>query len=92
MTGNVVEVDPAAIVTLAGILAPAGEELKPMVAPPVNAADVSAIVHVEPAVGLIVMGLQLNPFSAGDRIVTVPLEGATLKLLPAPSDATAFDS
>ena len=73
-TENVVEVEPCGTVTVEGMLAPAGDALKLMVAPPLPAAEVSATVHVEPTVGLIIIGLHEKPFKLGAcPMVTVPL-------------------
>ncbi len=73
VTANVADVWPCGMVTVAGAFAPAGDELIPIVAPPLNAAKVSEAEQVEPEDGLIEIGLQVNPFKVGVwTIVTVP--------------------
>jgi hypothetical protein len=70
---KVVEVDPCGIVTEAGTFAAAEEELRPMVAPPLRADEVSATVQVDPTDGVSVVGLHEILLKAGVwRIVTVP--------------------
>ena len=73
-TGNVTEVKPSGTVTVEGMLASTGDEVKLMVAPPLPAAEVSATVQVAPTVGLTAVGLHEKPFKLGPfEIVTVPL-------------------
>lgn len=92
MTENVVEEDPAGTVTFAGIIAPEGDPLKPMVAPPVGAVEDKVTVHVEPAEGDTVVGLQARLLKAGvcwivtvpaltDVEIEVPLESADIPLV-----------
>ena len=69
---NVVDVAPCAIVTLDGILTTAGDALSATTTPPLGAANVRATVHVAVAGGVMVNGLQENPFSPSGIIVTVP--------------------
>lgn len=78
--------DPCGIVTEAGTFAAAGEALKPIVAPPVSAADVRATVQVDPTEGVIEVGLHEMLLKAGVwRIVTVPPLADVG--IPAPLDA-----
>jgi len=80
-------------VTVAGAFAPAGDELIPIVAPPLKAGDVSETVQVEPADGLIEIGLQVSPFKLGDwRIVTVPPVADVAIAAPAESADTTLAS
>jgi hypothetical protein len=73
VTANVADVWPWGIVTFPGALAPAGDELIPIVAPPLSADDVSDTEQVEPADGDIEVGLHERPFRAGVwDIVTFP--------------------
>ncbi len=74
VTGKVVEVAPCGTVTVGEMLTSAGDELRLMVAPPLPGAVVSATEQVDPADGLIEIGLQVKPFKLGVcRMVTVPL-------------------
>lgn len=72
VTENVAEVEPCGIVTDDGTIAPAGDELRFTVAPPLRAVEVSVTVQVDAVDGPIDTGLQVNPFKLGGRIVTVP--------------------
>jgi len=72
VSAKVVVVAPCGTVTLDGMVAPAGDELRLTVAPPVRAADVSVTVHVDPAVGDTEVGLHARLCNAGvESIVTV---------------------
>jgi hypothetical protein len=91
VTGNVAEVEPCGTVTLAGTLATNGDALRPIVAPPLGAADVRATVHVEPADGERLVGVQerlLN--SAVCSNVTVPPLTVVAIAPPAKSADTPF--
>ena len=72
LTVNVAELAPCATVTLDGSLAPAGEELRATVAPPLGAADVKATVQVAVEGGVMDTELHENPFRPSWIIVTVP--------------------
>jgi hypothetical protein len=73
VTSNVAEVEPCGIVTLAGTLAAEGDAPSAIVAAPLNAAEVSATVQVDPAGGVSDVGLHDKPLKTGVwRIVTVP--------------------
>ena len=73
VTENVAEVEPCEIATVAGTLAPAGDELSVTVAPPLKAAEVSVTVQVDPVEGLTDVGLHERLLKRGVcRIVTVP--------------------
>jgi len=48
-----------------GTFATVGDALNAMVAPPLNAAEVSATVHVDPAVVVSDVGLHESPLKAG---------------------------
>jgi hypothetical protein len=61
---KVVELLPWATVTSDGTMAAPDDEIV-IPEPPLGAADVSATVQVEPVDGLIVSGLQENPFKPG---------------------------
>src|SRR5580692_698724 len=74
VTGKVTDVEPSGTVTIVGMLAPAGNELRAMVAPPLEGAKVSATLQVDTAGGTINVESQENPFKLGvGAIVTVPL-------------------
>ncbi len=65
VTAKVVELDPWPIETCDGTCAAPLEDDIAMTAPPLPAAEVSETVHVELTVGLIVTGMQVNPFNPG---------------------------
>ena len=88
---NVVEVEPAGIVTL-GKLTSAGEALSPIAAPPLGAGPVRATVQVEVAGGVNDKGLQENPFNPGGVIVTVAPVAATASDEPVASEASPLVS
>ena len=72
VTENVAEVEPCAIVTVGGTLAPAGEELSVTGAPPLKAAELSVTVQVDPLEGLTDAGLHEKLLKLGVcRMVTV---------------------
>ena len=59
--------------TFAGMVAPAGDELRETETPPLGAAEVSETEQVVPDEGLIVVALQLRPLKLGVWLmVTVP--------------------
>lgn len=77
VTGNVMDVAPMGMVTLAGMFAPVGAELSVTVVP-VKATDVSLTVQVEPAVGETEVGVQARLLKLGVCwMVTVPLLAVT---------------
>ena len=75
VTEKVADVWPCATVTEAGTFAPAGDELRLTVAPPLAAAVVSETEQVEPVDGLMFIGLQVRPFKAGvwTMVTVLPL-------------------
>ena len=89
---NVPEVDPCAMVIFDGRIAPEGDELSAMVAPPLGAADVSATVHVAVDGGAIDTELHENPFKPNAPIATVPPVVVIGMAEPPASDETAFVS
>ena len=85
---NVVEVEPAGTVTLAGIVAPAGDELSATVAPPVNAADDRLTVQIAPPDGDTEVGLHATLLKPGVcEIVMVPFVADTGTAVPLASAA-----
>lgn len=79
--------------TLVGIVAPAGDELRETTAPPVKAGDVSCTVQVEPAEGETEAGLQARLLKLGVcSILTVPLLADTGTGAPLASAAAVPDS
>jgi hypothetical protein len=72
VTGKVAEVEPSGTVTVAGIVTKAGDALSAIVAPPLNAADVSATVQVDPADGVSDAGLH-------DRLLRTGAGGLTVR-------------
>ena len=66
VTENVVEVKPCGTVAVAGIFTRAGDALRAIVAPGLNAADVSATVQVVPVDGDNDAGLHETLLRAGD--------------------------
>jgi len=86
VTENVVEVEPCGTVTLAGRLASAGDALRPIVAPPLSAEDVSATEQLDPADGETDLGLHERTLKVGAcPIMTVaPL---AVVAIPAPLES-----
>jgi len=76
-TVNVVELEPAAMVTVDGRIASLGFALSAIVAPELSAADARFTVHAILVGGVIDTALQLNPFKPGPSIVITPLLAAT---------------
>lgn len=69
-----VEVAPGGTVTVAGIVIPAGDEVRFTTAPPVPAAAFNATVQVDTDPGLSAIGVQEKPLRAGaETMVTTPL-------------------
>jgi hypothetical protein len=84
---NVADVDPWGTVTEAGMFAAAGNALSAIVAPPLNAAEVSATVQVDPRDGVSDAGLHEMELKEGVwAIVTVP--PVTDVGIPAPVEST----
>jgi uncharacterized membrane protein len=68
VTEKVAEVEPCGMVAVFGTFTRAGAALSAIVAPPLNAADVSATVQVDPADGVSDAGLHdmlLRPGTSG---------------------------
>jgi ethanolamine utilization microcompartment shell protein EutL len=65
VTENVAEVDPCGTVIEAGTVATVGDALNAIVAPPLNAGEVSATVQVDPAVAVSDVGLHEIPLKEG---------------------------
>jgi hypothetical protein len=65
VTEKVAEVEPCGTVAVVGTVTRAGDALSAIVAPPLNAADVSATVQVDPAEGVSDAGLHDMLLRAG---------------------------
>lgn len=92
VTENVVEVEPLGTVTDDGTFAPAGDEVKVIVAPALGAADVRLTVQVDPPDGLIEAGLHEKPFKLGARMVTVPPVAEVDREVPVESAIITLES
>ena len=91
VTANVPDVDPCGMTTLDGMFAPAGDPLRPTVAPPLNAAELRLTVQVDPADGLTESGLHEKLLNLGlCRIVTLPPDADAERAVPAGVAAAAF--
>jgi hypothetical protein len=88
---NVAELDPCGIVMVGGTLAPDGEAVRAIMAPPFSAAAVSATVQLAEAGGTSDIGLHENPFSAGWTIPTLLPVVDIVMDAPAASAAAPFD-
>jgi len=91
VTEKLAAVEPCGIVTDAGTLAPAGDELRLIVAPPLGAAEVSVTVQVEPVAGLTETGLHEKLLKPG-RIVMVPPVEEVAMLAPVESASMPLES
>ena len=72
-TEKVVDVDPCGTVTMAGTVARLGDAVIATAAPPLGAAVVRVMVHVEPTKGVTTVGLQKRLLKAAFwEMLTVP--------------------
>jgi len=93
VTGNVVEVEPCATVTVVCIVTSVGDALRSIVVPPLPASAVNATVHVVPADGLTDVEAQEKPFNTGVwMIVTVPLLVEVESAVPCEDAANPLES
>jgi len=92
LTVNVAELEPCGIVTLAGKLAPAGDELRATVIPALGAAEVMDTLHVAVEGGVMETELHVNPLRLSGNIVTVPPVADTGSDDPVASEESLFVS